>query len=147
MNCKIAIFVIATMFSLFPMVASAAAKSKEELADSFRKYNDPKNCDGLVGLFYLDGVEKDRIKVLREQVCSYFDRNIESFTFEKSDPIFIKPIEHQGKTYIATLPPSGTVNFKFADAKKNGVISNVSQQYGTKSGKYYFITSKIQKDK
>ncbi len=124
----------------------SAPASTTELSQRIKEYQTAKNCDGMIDLFYTEGVDSARKAVfsdtIRDYICGNFNRKIAAIAFQTVSPEKLKtPGTFGGKPSAYTLTPVGVVVIDYGNGKP-AEAKSISFLYGQHDNKTYLITTK-----
>jgi hypothetical protein len=125
---------------------SSALTEKDVLSQQVRGFQTAKNCDGMIGLFYTQGVDDRRksafAKTIRETLCANFDKKINSIAFQSIRPSKAGPPgDFEGRHSAYTLDPVGVLVIDYS-GDKPGETRSIAYRYGVHDNKAYLITTK-----
>jgi len=137
--------VLALLLAATAAQADAPA-STGELAKRIKSYQASRDCGGMTGLFYTQGMDEARKKsfthTVQGVVCGAFDRKITSVAFQEMSPGTIHPpADFGGHHSVYTLAPEGAVVIDY-DAAKPTDAKSMTFLYGSIDGKVYLLTSR-----
>ncbi len=137
---------------LCALVTAAAAQEsrplseKDTLAQQLKAFQTAKNCDGMIGLFYTNGVDDHRkealSKTVKETLCANFDKKINSIAFQSIPPSKEgAPGDFESRHSVYTLDPVGAIVIDYGMGKP-GETRSLAYRYGIHEKTAYLITTK-----
>jgi hypothetical protein len=124
----------------------APPAERDALAQQVKKFHDAKNCDGILGLFYTEGVDSQRKEALtrtvKETLCANFGKKINSVAFQSIRPDKAgTPGDFEGRHSAYTLEPLGVLVVDYGMGKPRETRS-LAYRYGVHDDKAYLVTTK-----
>ena len=123
-----------------------APDSRNALAKRFKEINSKNDCDGLIDLFYTQGVDDARrgafTITMTNYVCANFGRPVTSIAFQviPADQLR-KPKKFNNTESEYTIPPEGAMVIDYGMSNA-GQTTSISLLYGKFDSKYYLITTR-----